>query len=193
MPTPVTHAYFAVAAGGTALGRRMSRRAGVVLAVCGALPDLDAIGFRFGVPYESLWGHRGITHSLAFSAWLAFPAALLAFPGHRVLRRGFWGLWLLLFLVTALHGVLDAMTSGGLGVAFLAPFSESRHFLPFRPIVVSPIGIRAFFSSWGLDVAVSEFLWVWLPMSVLWLASWAVRPNRKGNTIDPARDRDESG
>nr|HRC76832.1 rhodanese-like domain-containing protein [Kouleothrix sp.] len=32
------------------------------------------------------------------------------------------------------HGVLDAMTDGGLGVAFFAPFSATRYFFPFRPI-----------------------------------------------------------
>jgi inner membrane protein len=25
---------------------------------CAAIPDADALGFKLGVPYESMWGHR---------------------------------------------------------------------------------------------------------------------------------------
>jgi hypothetical protein len=32
------------------------------------------------------------------------------------------------------------MTDGGLGIAFFAPFDNTRYFLPFGPIKVSPIG-----------------------------------------------------
>jgi hypothetical protein len=38
------------------------------------------------------------------------------------------------FVVTASHGALDAMTDGGLGIAFFAPFDNTRYFFPFRPI-----------------------------------------------------------
>ncbi|WP_210516124.1 metal-dependent hydrolase [Hymenobacter terricola] len=38
---------------------------------CAALPDLDAIGYRLGVPYDGLWGHRGLTHSLLAAAVVA--------------------------------------------------------------------------------------------------------------------------
>jgi membrane-bound metal-dependent hydrolase YbcI (DUF457 family) len=60
--------------------------------------------------------------------------------------------------VTASHGVLDAMTDGGLGIAFFAPFDNTRYFFPFRPVKVSPIGL-SFFSARGLDVIWSELLW----------------------------------
>ena len=39
-----------------------------LLAFCGAIPDIDAIGYWRGVSYDSVWGHRGITHSLFFAA-----------------------------------------------------------------------------------------------------------------------------
>jgi inner membrane protein len=67
-----------------------------------------------------------------------------------------------LFLATASHGVLDAMTNGGLGVAFLAPFDRARYFLPFRPIQVSPLGIPSD-AERMLRIARSELTWVWLP------------------------------
>jgi inner membrane protein len=55
------------------------------------------------------------------------------------------------------------MTNGGLGVAFFAPFSSARFFLPFHPIEVSPISIAAFFTHRGIEVLESELLWIWLP------------------------------
>ena len=76
---------------------------------------------------------------------------------------------LVIGLVTASHGLLDAMTNGGLGIAFFAPFDDGRYFLPWRPIEVSPIGAGAFFSEWGLRVIKSELLWVWLPVVGLWV------------------------
>jgi inner membrane protein len=63
------------------------------------------------------------------------------------------------------HGLLDAMTDGGLGVAFFAPFHNERFFFPWTPIRVSPIG-AGFFSARGLTTLKSELLWVWLPCVV---------------------------
>ena len=86
--------------------------------------------------------------------------------------------WLLIahfFLVTASHGVLDAMTDGGLGIAFFAPFDNSRYFLPWRPVMVSPIGVAPFFSHYGLDVLISEFVWIWLPVGVSLLTAKMLR------------------
>lgn len=33
------------------------------------VPDFDYIGFVNKIPYDSLWGHRGMTHSI-FLHWL---------------------------------------------------------------------------------------------------------------------------
>jgi inner membrane protein len=52
--------------------------------------------------------------------------------------------------------VLDAMTNGGLGVAFFAPFDTTRYFFPWRPITVSPIGVGSFFTHRGALVVLSE-------------------------------------
>ena len=76
---------------------------------------------------------------------------------------GKWKLALVLFLVVASHGVLDAMTNGGLGVAFFSPVDTERYFLPWRPILVSPIGAARFFSTWGLRIMANEILWIWCP------------------------------
>lgn len=63
---------------------------------------------------------------------------------------------LLLFLATASHGALDALTTGGLGVAFFKPWHLERYFFGFRPIQASSLGIKAFLSGHGLRVLASE-------------------------------------
>ena len=40
-------------------------------AICFALPDLDTIGFSFGIYYGDVWGHRGCTHCFVSAALLA--------------------------------------------------------------------------------------------------------------------------
>jgi inner membrane protein len=109
-----------------------------------------------------------------FAAVTAACVAVIAFPRARPLAHGFSRsrAWLYLFLATASHGVLDAATDGGLGVALLAPFDAERVFFPFRPIAVSPIGASAFVSARGAAVLASELLWIWLPFALLGLALW---------------------
>ena len=134
---------------------------------CSVLPDLDVVGFWFGVPYRHALGHRGLSHSIAFAVCLSacltwlFPLAGEPEQASRLLLFGF------LFLSTLSHGILDALTSGGLGVAFFAPFDNSRYFFPWRPIRVSPISVSGFFSSRGLQVLRSELQWIWLPAALV--------------------------
>jgi len=163
MPSVPTH-FLIGAALGQAVGPRLRGdwRFWTAALVCSALPDVDVIGFSFGVPYGDLWGHRGITHSILFAAAVGILAG--HWFGGRLVEK--IGQSVLFFLITASHGVLDAMTNGGLGIAFFSPFDATRYFWPWRPIVVSPIG-AAFFSSRGLAVIWSEMLWVWLPALVV--------------------------
>lgn len=104
-----------------------------------------------------------MTHSLLFAAVIA---AVMTFR-FKYPARDRWTLGLLLFVITASHGVLDAMTNGGLGVAFFSPFNRERYFLPWTPIQVSPIGAGGFFSARGLEVIWSEIVWVWGPTIVV--------------------------
>ncbi len=114
------------------------------------LPDIDAIGFHYGVPYGAAWGHRGATHSLLF----AFAVAALITLCEREDR---WRTGIAALIVITSHGLLDTLTDGGLGVALLWPFSLHRYFAPWRPIPVAPIG-AAFFSRRGLSVATVELV-----------------------------------
>jgi len=151
------------------------------------LPDIDVTGFSFGIPYDAMLGHRGLTHSLTFAAlvaavvtWhLSHPSHLPhpSHPSHLSHPSNPSHLFLWLFAVTASHGILDACTDGGRGIAFFAPFSANRYFFPWRPIEVSPIG-AAFFSPRGLRVLVSESRWIWLPSAIIAVSArvgWRVR------------------
>jgi inner membrane protein len=164
MPTIFSHALAASAAARWWPGR-LPARFWTWTAVCAMLPDIDVIAFSFGIPYEAMFGHRGFTHSFFFAALVGAAATrrLLHRPGsdsHR-LALFFW-----FTAVTASHGLLDALTNGGRGIAFFAPFSDHRYFLPWRPIQVSPIGV-GFFSRRGLRVLASEAGWIWVPSAII--------------------------
>jgi inner membrane protein len=150
----------------------------VAAAACAALPDADALGYRLGVPYDSLWGHRGLTHSLLAAVVVAVVGTGISRLTSAERRPSAMRVGLLLVLATASHGLLDAMTTGGLGVAFFSPWHLERYFFSFRPIRVSPISIRAFLGMKGLRVLASEALWVGLPC-VLLLSLQALQPRRR--------------
>ena len=133
----------------------------VLAIVSSILPDLDVIAFKFGIPYSHPFGHRGFTHSITFAiiwAWIL----TLSFGKER--KRMFF---VVLFLSTVSHGILDAMTTGGKGIGFFIPFVSDRYFFPLRIIQVSPIGIEEFFSEWGMRVIISELKYVALPCFII--------------------------
>ncbi|OLE53226.1 MAG: hypothetical protein AUG51_14130 [Acidobacteria bacterium 13_1_20CM_3_53_8] len=141
-------------------------------AVCSVIPDLDVIGFSFGISYGDMLGHRGLSHSISFAVVLA---TLLTLTLFRDAHANHFVVFLFLFLSTLSHPLLDALTNGGLGVALFAPFSNERYFFPWRPIEVSPIGVGSFLSARGLQVLWSEFKWVWLPSSVVFAVGQIIR------------------
>ncbi len=167
MPTVMSHAVAALALGPAFRRARWPARVWWAGALCAVVPDADVLGVFVGVPLGSLFGHRGLTHSLAFAVVLAAVLAPLLVPRGTRLR-----LWVYLFLATASHGVLDAMTDGGIGVALFAPFDAGRYYLPWRPIAVSPLGIRRFLSPRGLSVLTNEALYLWLPSAIFAATAW---------------------
>jgi len=130
------------------------------------LPDIDVISFQLGIPYEHVLGHRGITHSIFFSV---LTSLLVTVFFVRTLDRKFLLVWVYLFLSMASHGFLDALTNGGKGIAFFAPFNNERYFLPIRPLEVSTINLSRFLSSHGMNVLKSEFVWIWMPAVFIFL------------------------
>ncbi len=155
--------------GGTGL-----RVAGALLA---ALPDADVLLMRYAhVAYADPWGHRGITHGVLFAVVVGAVAAAIF---SRRTGLGWGRAATALVLATASHGVLDAMTTGGLGVAFLAPFRTERTFLPWTPIPVAPLSIRGFFTARGAEIAGWELTRLWVPLLALWGTVLVLRRRRR--------------
>jgi len=124
---------------------------------CSIIPDADVIAFKFGIPYGHMFGHRGITHSIFFGVFFGFLISSIFHRKHQFKYA------ILYIAATISHPILDAMTTGGKGVAIFAPFSDERMFLPWRFIKVSPMSVKHFFSDWGVEVLISEWIYLWLP------------------------------
>ena len=167
MASAFTHSFVGLAAGKLVFPEKMPARFWVLSAVCALLPDIDVIGYFLGIRYGDTLGHRGFAHSLVFASFISVLVTIAAFPAIQRFSKHWWLLIVSFFATTASHGILDAMTDGGYGIAFFSPFSNTRYFLPWRPIEVAPIGVRGFFSRWGWDVLVSELIWIWVPMMLL--------------------------
>src|SRR5262249_24981586 len=176
MPSIPTHLMVGAALGQGAEQRlRQNWKFWALAMACSALPDVDAIGFSFGVKYGEFWGHRGITHSILF-ALIVGVAAGVGLGGTEV-ERALQGVWLL--VITLSHDGLDAMTDGGLGVAFFLPFGAGRYFFPWRPIFVSPLRASRFFTHRGLRIILNELVVVWVPMAVIGLILYAWRRRKE--------------
>ncbi len=147
--------------------------------LCPILPDADTLGLVIGIPYNHFFGHRGFFHSIPFAFILALLVVVLFFRKEKILSKRWSLLVLYFFIITSTHGILDAFTSGGLGIALLSPFDNTRYFFPFTPIVVSPLKPSAFFGGWGLRVILSEIIWVWLPALLIMSGVNYVRAKRR--------------
>ena len=196
MPSIITHAAVPLALWCAADRGRIPPRllaAGVMAAM---LPDADVLAFALHIPYADAFGHRGASHSLLFAGVLAALAAVLAFFGsdrpwsaqHSSGSRRPWSAFLcqprlastvqaaaFVFVCAASHPLLDAMTSGGPGVALAWPGSEHRFFARWRPIRVSPFAPQ-FFSARGSQTLLSERRGVWLRLAGAVVAWKLIQP-----------------
>jgi inner membrane protein len=178
MPTIYTHSVV-----GLGLARLFARRPMPwaywgLAAVLPIIPDLDAFSMA---AYGSPSGHRGFTHSLAFAlavSTIAAGAACLCFracKGDRPILpaeklgpsspfRSWWRLAGVFFIISASHGLLDALTRGGFAIPFFWP-------LPGRwgnwgPIPASTIGFELP-DPFHQPAMRAEMLWIWLPLGLL--------------------------
>jgi inner membrane protein len=171
MATPISHLAVPLALT-AALGPDIVPVALMALALaCAVLPDIDAVGMWLGIPYDHPFGHRGFTHSLPFAVVLAGVGYLVAPELGAEPSTAF----LVLLVSAASHGLLDALTNGGLGIAFFSPLSNRRYFLPWRVIEVSPLSLSGLLSWRGVRVLGSEMRYVWVPCVALALAGFALR------------------
>ncbi|GJL66904.1 MAG: membrane protein [Nitrospirales bacterium] len=174
MASAFSHALVAFAIGRSHRWTVDPQRFWVLTIACSILPDLDVLAFTVGIPYEHVLGHRGLTHSLFFACLVGIGVVRVGFPDVGLRSRHGGKLIAHFSLVTASHGVLDAFTDGGRGVAFFAPFENGRYFFPWTPVKVSPIGIVSFFSERGMQVLGSELLWIGIPAGLWLVGVWAI-------------------
>ena len=147
------------------------------MALCAIVPDADVVTRYFGVERGTMFSHRGFTHSIFFALVFGGLTALVAQKFLKI-KLSFAKLFAFFALAVFSHPLLDMLTNGGSGVALFAPLSNERFAFPWRPIEVSPIGLR-FFSDRGWVVIVSEMIWVWLPaLGLLLLAKFIFKRKR---------------
>jgi inner membrane protein len=175
VPTVISHAFVAVAAAKAFAPEDASVRFYLAAVACATLPDVDVLAFRFGIPYQHVLGHRGFFHSLPFALILSALMTVVVLRDAQLFSMRSLIHLFFFFLVGATHGILDALTDGGLGVALYSPMDNARYFFPWTPIKVSPLGFKAFFSRWGYMVLKSELLWIWVPFSLLVVVSSLAR------------------
>ena len=107
---------------------------------------------------------------------LGAASATLFYWVAPLLVKGNLRLPLVIFVVLiASHGLMDMLTNGGLGIALFSPFITERFFWDWRPILVSPIGLKNFISPWGLAVVIQELRWFGAPAALLIAATLIYR------------------
>ena len=173
MASPLTHAVAGMALAAWVGPKSPPRRFWIAAALCGAIPDIDIIGWGLNIPNESIVGHRALSHSIAFA--LVFGALVAwAFFRDREWSRQRIRLFAAFALATATHGVLDALTTYSLGVEFFSPFSQHRYRFAWQPLT-DPID--------GVHRALrNELLIALLPATLAAYAGWRLRRTKAADS-----------
>jgi inner membrane protein len=173
------HSMGALAIGYCGKTKKVPWRFWFLAILCGFIPDADVIGYQLGIPYGSMLGHRGFSHSILFALIMAGLALLLFLCGNSQTVRSFRlngkRYYLVFFFIMLSHSLFDALTTGGHGVGFFIPYSEKRYFFPWRPILVSPLGIQRFFTHRGLEIILNVTYWIGLPSVIMVALVYAIR------------------
>jgi len=175
MPSIISHAIGAFFVNKAIFSGENTLKISILVMVSAMIPDIDFIGYRLGILYQSTFGHRGFTHSIFFAVIWSLAIYFFFFYAHQRGKLKPILIWTIFFLATLSHPLLDACTSGGEGVALFSPFSNERFFFPFRPIRVSPLGVKSFFSNRGIIVILSEIKYIWIPTIGLFIFSKYLR------------------
>lgn len=164
MPTIITHSVIAVSTAAGFKYAKLSLKLIVLSVACSIIPDADVLGYHWlYIPSNHFFGHRGFFHSPFFAALLSIFIVTIFYRKEVTFSKQWWGHVLYFFILTTSHGILDALTNGGQGIALLSPVSNQRYFFPWTPIEVSPLNIKTFFSQRGLTVLRNEIIWIWVP------------------------------
>ena len=162
MPTFVGHSLVALSVCAplqrTPLAKAMSFSGWLVLLlIASILPDLDVLMLRW-LPYSHPLSHRGLGHSLLFALVAALCLTISCYLAGMVRGKLLTLIlvWLVIAAVMGSHGLLDALTDGGLGIGLLSPVSLRRYFFPIRPITVALLSPGTMFSAYMLHVYTIE-------------------------------------
>jgi inner membrane protein len=113
--------------------------------------DADFVLVALGAPKDSIWGHRGVSHSLLLAVVAGVVCAWVARRwGQKVLQWGVMG-----FAVYTSHLVFDCLNVGSLGVPWFWPLSWTNFTIPWSPIP-SVRTASEFLTPLGLPVLAAE-------------------------------------
>jgi inner membrane protein len=171
MPSLLGHAVAGLAITSTFRSERLPRRTWVLAVVCATAPDLDWFVSLVGLHRGHALNHRGAFHSLFAALLIGAAVYILGYP--RELRRA--GLWLCLTLAALSHGLLDACTVGGVGVALFMPFSDTRWACLWQPGWVPPLPLGRSSGLTFLWSLANEAVWIGMPAVLLAAVSRLVR------------------
>jgi inner membrane protein len=144
MATFLMHPLFgASAAYVVSRGRTVPKQFVALSAMCQWLPDLDTLTYLFGLDEQHPLGHRGAMHSIACASMVALLVMRYAYGASQPARPRWWVMYGWFFLMTASHGLFDAMVDGAPGVAFFWPVDTTRYLLPWRPLLSVPMAFSA--------------------------------------------------
>jgi len=171
MPMTVTHALVPLVTAVSFGKRPLPWRLVIAAMIAATLPDLDAIWKHFlHLGSGSIYSHRGAAHSL-FAALLVGAILSIFCKWFRVQRLT---AAVVIAASTASHGLLDMMTDGGEGVAYLWPVTSVRLFADWRPLHSTQVH-RAHFVGEALLRIRSEIWQLVLPMTAIMLLAVAGR------------------
>ena len=129
-----THIVLGAAAGEAVLGKKVGNKALAWGAFAGSIPDFDVAVTSFFEPVQSLFVHRGFSHSIVFALLIA---PLLGWVLSKIHRDATFRQWTGLALASILiHSTIDCFNT--YGTALLEPFSNAR-------LAFDSIGIIDFF------------------------------------------------
>ena len=107
----LTQIVLGAAVGEAVLGKKVGWKAALYGAIAGTIPDLDVLAKPFVDTVTALEWHRGITHSIVFSVFMAPVFGWLVSRWHKAATWKNWG-WLF-FWAFITHPLLDAHTTWG--------------------------------------------------------------------------------
>ncbi len=145
-----------------------------LLAIC---PDGDLLTLPLGVEANTLYGHRGLSHSMVVGVLLAVGFGRWA----RRWKVNQWQATWAALLALGSHGVLDCMNVGSKGVALFWPISSRFFEVSWHPIP-AVITVEDLFRPVGLPVLLAEAV-IFSPFLLYAIVGWPRFRRRVSPTV----------